>query len=238
MTGRPALADVLTLGNALAGGSAILLVSIGAGWDPQVLLRAMAGLLIVATIFDALDGPAARRWGGTPSGPALDSLADATSFGVAPAVVVMAVVTAGQRSPLQAAVLLGALAYVAGALVRLARFLVDGRAQDHFVGVPTPVAALLALDVVFLTTSALVGAMALLVLGVLMVSRIRYPHQGARLVVRWSVVGWALALAGVVGLVDVRVPAVLSLLALLVVVPYAMLRRDDDAAGVPLIEAD
>lgn len=238
MTGRPAVADVLTLGNALAGGSAILLVSLGAGWDPQVLLRAMAGLLIVATIFDALDGPAARRWGGTPIGPALDSLADATSFGVAPAVVVVAVTTVGETSRLQVAVLLGALAYVAGALVRLAGFLVDGREQDHFVGVPTPVAALLALDVVFLTSSAPVAALALLVLGALMVSRIRYPHQGAQLVVRWSIVGWVLALAGVVGLVDVRVPAALSLLALIVVVPCAMLRRDDGAVEVPLVEAD
>ena len=82
---------------------------------------------------------------------AADALADATSFGVAPAVAVAASVLS-RPGPLAPRLLVAAaaLAYVAAALLRLAGFLAGGT-QDHFVGLPTTAAAILALDLGFIT---------------------------------------------------------------------------------------
>ena len=56
---------------------------------------------------------------------ALDSLADAISFGIAPVVVVVAYVRSGASTAEWLVVVAGGLAYVAAALVRLASFMAD-----------------------------------------------------------------------------------------------------------------
>lgn len=140
-----AAADILTLGNGVAGTASILSCCgyIATG-DQNHLWLAFAALP-VAGVFDLLDGRVARwRHEASALGAELDSLADLVSFGVAPAVLAFAV---GVRGGWDAAVL---LYFVACGLSRLARYNVTATAlSDHtgkvryFEGTPIPTSLIL-----------------------------------------------------------------------------------------------
>jgi CDP-diacylglycerol---serine O-phosphatidyltransferase len=153
---RPA--NVVTSLNLAAGFAALLAL-------PRYPLLAL-GLVLLAAVFDVLDGVLARRAGGTAFGAQLDSLADLFSFCVVPAYALG--VTAG--GPPGAAV--GAAFLIAGAW-RLARFPLV-KQQDHFVGLPTPAAGALLLALALWAPGpvALAGGA---VLAVLMVGTVRFP---------------------------------------------------------------
>ncbi|EGD53826.1 CDP-alcohol phosphatidyltransferase family protein [Gordonia neofelifaecis] len=112
------------------------------------------GLLVLAAVFDGLDGRVARMMDATTKiGAEVDSLADAINFGVAPALIVYSVVL--RDNPSSGAQDFGwvlALLYCTAIVLRLARFntlLDDDSApkytKDYFVGVPAPAAAVMAL---------------------------------------------------------------------------------------------
>jgi CDP-diacylglycerol---serine O-phosphatidyltransferase len=102
----------------------------------------------VAALFDSLDGRLARLLDATSRiGAELDSLADAVSFGVAPALVLFVWDLSGTRAGWPVA-----LVFVVCVVLRLARFntLLDDTerppfTREFFVGVPSPSGALLAL---------------------------------------------------------------------------------------------
>ncbi len=134
------LADVLTLGNAACGTTAILLcMTYVASPNPTALWTAFA-LLPAAFVVDALDG-AVARWRRRHSylGADLDSLSDIVSFGVAPAVLGF---TLGFRGGWDGVVL---VYFVACGISRLARFnataasLADPSGKvRYFEGTPIP----------------------------------------------------------------------------------------------------
>ena len=105
-------------------------------------------LIFLAMVFDMLDGRAAR-WAKQTSqfGAELDSLCDAISFGVAPAVILVKFsADAHPAMPMMAARLLWAIAvlFVVCAILRLARFNVETDEEDtheYFSGLPSPAAA-------------------------------------------------------------------------------------------------
>jgi CDP-diacylglycerol---serine O-phosphatidyltransferase len=162
-------------------------------------------LIFLAMVFDALDGRLARFTRHTTDfGGQLDSLADAISFGAAPAFIALHVMKANfPEIPPMLSRLIAALAvlYAACALLRLARFNVSNEhgEQHHFsfLGLPSPgaggaVAAWILMQqhlagpgwgagietfVHFLSRVCLY-LLPLLVagMGLLMVSNIRYPH--------------------------------------------------------------
>jgi phosphatidylserine synthase len=223
---KPGVADILTLGNALCGMVAMLVVT-GVGlFQPLNLTdqyRVAALLLLAGTFLDVVDGAAARRWGGTPLGPPLDCLADAITFGVGPVVAVVAVTVPTASSAEQAVVMAGAMAFAAAALIRLADFAAHHRDDRDFVGLPTTSACMGAIALGFLPLSPSGVAVGLTALGVLMVSPMPYP-AGTR-VVGVLLGGWIVGASGIIGLVEVRVCAVLTLL-LIVVVPVTTAIRD------------
>lgn len=141
-------------------------------------------LIVVGMLFDLFDGRVARMTRAESAlGVQLDSLADAVTFGVAPGTLLY-------MWGLEQFGLLGmipAFAYVACALIRLARFNVQAAEHDgvmrYFFGLPTPLAAGAVVSIVMSSlaltgravTSASMSVAALSVLlGVLMVSNIRY----------------------------------------------------------------
>lgn len=142
------LPNALTLANAGLGLLAICkaidaLASTAA--DPAVFdqkLETACWLILVAGIFDALDGKVARLTGSFSNlGAELDSLADALTFGVAPAVVAKVLLAhEGITHPRLDFTLAAAFALMA--VLRLARFNAEGD-DDHvdFAGLPTPAAA-------------------------------------------------------------------------------------------------
>lgn len=165
------LPSLVTLGNALCGFAAIYVVtldeaSVGNDELAQYLVRsrflAATYLVALAMIFDALDGRLARFARHTTDfGGQLDSLADAISFGAAPALIALHVfkfdeLVAQMSLPLFVTRFVwacGAL-YVACALLRLARFNVSNehgeQAHMSFLGLPSPAAAGVVLGVVLM----------------------------------------------------------------------------------------
>jgi len=148
-------ADYVTLANAASGTTAILLALLG-------LYGYAAAMLLLALIFDVLDGTVARalKKGATAFGKELDSLADIVSFGVAPAVL-MAIISPGKFS------VLVAIIFVLSGVVRLARFNIMD-IKDSFIGIPIPTSALLLPLLIWTGVPLEVIPWAMLVLAILM----------------------------------------------------------------------
>jgi len=203
------LPTLLTLGNGVCGLAAIALAmsSDSLDWTAESKLFAAGVLIFGGMLFDALDGSAARLTGqASRFGAELDSLCDAVTFGVAPAVIVWRI---SDSLPQRLTWAIGVL-FALCVLIRLARFNVetdDDDAHEGFEGLPSPAAAgtLAAFAIAipdladFATGESypewihVIGSWSLwashyfipvlaLVLAYLMVSRFRYPHIVAQLV--------------------------------------------------------
>ncbi|MFP4332923.1 MAG: CDP-diacylglycerol--serine O-phosphatidyltransferase [Campylobacterales bacterium] len=136
-------------------------------------------LIVIAAVFDGLDGRIARATGTTSRfGMEFDSLSDAISFGVAPAILLFC--SFGEEYG-KFGVLVSALFVVFGA-VRLARFNVTTVSEPNvFIGVPIPAAAVFVVSwVLFLHNYKIpllepVMLFFILLVAFLMVSNVRYP---------------------------------------------------------------
>jgi len=134
------LADLITLGNAAAGMSAIMLCLAYVEARDRATMWTALVLLPIAMVCDVLDGSVARwRHKSSPYGADLDSLADIVSFGVAPAVLGFAL---GMRGGWDGVVL---VYFVACGISRLARFnataealMTDKGKVAYFEGTPIP----------------------------------------------------------------------------------------------------
>ena len=97
-------------------------------------------LIGAAAIFDFFDGAAARLLHATSNiGKELDSLSDLISFGVAPAMLMYNTMTFHNEASYSA---YAALAIAVFGAIRLARFNVDDRQTDTFIGLPIPANAI------------------------------------------------------------------------------------------------
>jgi CDP-diacylglycerol--serine O-phosphatidyltransferase len=181
------LPNAFTAMNVLLGFLSIL-VSVNASLRPEPFIPGQptpydtaCWLIIWATLFDVLDGKVAKLTGTSSDfGMRLDTFADATTFGLAPAVLVFcAFLSPGQMAPPFGWIVCGC--YFTAAVFRLARYNVQSAAapQFGFTGVPTPTAALI---VVSLYLSArdwapptwCVAALMVLI-ALVMVGPLRYP---------------------------------------------------------------
>ncbi len=172
---RANLANALTAIGAIAGVGAML----AAARDrPRVALL----LLAIAILMDKLDGMVARRLGQQSDfGRELDSLADAVSFCVAPALLTVLRVHG-------AASAVAGMLFVAAGIWRLAYYNLTGLSgsgdDERFTGVPTTIAASWYLILAALlshapgSTTAVVLPLAHLALALAMVSAIRFPKHG------------------------------------------------------------
>jgi len=115
-----------------------------------------AYFILVASVFDFFDGFAAR-WLKAYSeiGKQLDSLADMVSFGVAPASIMYhLLLSAAMKEDLCVTSWLVALpAYLIAVFsaLRLAKFNIDTRQTDSFIGLPTPANALFICSLAFVS---------------------------------------------------------------------------------------
>lgn len=173
------LPNGFTLGNLFFGVWAIVAASRGN--------YSQAGLFVVlGGVMDALDGRVARATKtGSRFGTELDSLVDAVSFGVAPALIMYFAVLNREGWAW-----LLCFIFIACVVMRLARFNVEqgGRAKTHFHGLPSPAAGMtLAVYYWFsqtpLYSQTVIGDLpwetvmkvVMLVLSWLMVSHVLYP---------------------------------------------------------------
>ena len=99
-------------------------------------------LMLAAAVFDFFDGFAARALGAySPMGKELDSLADSVSFGLLPSLMLhrLMIVLSGETSvwcyiPLSIALF---------SVLRLAKFNIDERQSENFIGLATPASAMI-----------------------------------------------------------------------------------------------
>ena len=188
--------NALTLLGLCAGLTAVRLALIGR-WEVAI------AAIVIAMLMDALDGRIARLMGATSEfGAQLDSLADAISFGVAPALIVY-LWALDQSGGLGWAL---ALVFAVACAMRLARFNTNLTATKpypwsdrFFTGVPAPAGAGLALLPMVLSfelgwgmlSSAWLNGAMLLFVAALMVSKIP-TFSAKRVKVPPSYVGLAL----------------------------------------------
>jgi CDP-diacylglycerol---serine O-phosphatidyltransferase len=154
-------------------------------------------LIFLAMVFDALDGYVARLARvASDFGAQLDSLSDLVTFGVAPGFLLVKMCPRFTYLHSQAVWVIAA-AFAACAALRLARFNVETGDEDehaHFTGLPSPAAAaaIAGFAIMFYTLrqpdNSLIFAAQIdaalqavlpyfaVMLALLMVSRIRYPH--------------------------------------------------------------
>ncbi|NYB51040.1 MAG: archaetidylserine synthase [Methanobacteriaceae archaeon] len=169
-----AAADLVSLANASSGFLAVVMVSTG-----NLILAAQ--FMLLAVIFDSVDGWVARRTNRVDEhgfGKNMDSLSDVISFGVAPG---MLLFSACQWFFIQYINILVALLIVICGILRLSRFnvLVDSTdvpGGEKFVGLPIPITALILgsfyLSGMFRMDLALI---IMAVIAVFMISTIEYP---------------------------------------------------------------
>ncbi len=170
LSGTAALPSLVTLGNGIVGFASIHFATRPLSADASANLMSIdiiiaAWLILVGMVFDALDGQLARLTRKTSEfGAQLDSLCDAITFGVAPAILMLRAVQgelvpyAGQIGADPRAAVLGrivwfiAALYAACAILRLARFNVETKPDllSHlsFRGMPSPAAALVVVSLV------------------------------------------------------------------------------------------
>lgn len=112
--------------------------------------------IVAAAIFDFLDGMVARSLKAySEIGKELDSLADMVSFGVLPSVIVFHLFTqAAQIEGLSKYLNYSAFLIAIFSALRLAKFNVDSRQNENFIGLPTPANALLIASLPFIITHA------------------------------------------------------------------------------------
>ena len=201
------LPTLCTLGNTFCGFLAIAKAA-DALLHPEAFHENIlwaASMIMLAMVFDALDGKIARLTNqASDFGAQIDSLTDLVTFGVAPAFLVKVIF---ERSMIDADiayqqkfVLVLSFVYVVCATLRLARFTLetdlDDASHEKFYGLPSPAAAGVVASTVFLlfgdgsplqpiddaTRNWIVYALpwVLPVLGLLMVSRVEYAHLMSR----------------------------------------------------------
>lgn len=216
---KAAVPNLLTFSNMASGLTAMLLAT-----DGHFLAAGI--FILLANLFDALDGRAARALKvDNPLGTDLDSLADVVSFGAAPAILIY------KAALLPALGWWGfpvAAAFAAAGLYRLARFNVGAHAEksgavpakssDSFTGLPIPggagviVALTMALAAIPAAAVAPVAVIVTLLTAAAMVSRLPYPafkKGGAKALIVPAALGLAasipLALLGLPSMIPAAV---------------------------------
>ena len=173
--GRLGLADAVTTLNAGLGFVAVAVVAVDVGLA--------ARLVLLAAIADAIDGIVARYRGGSELGELLDSLADVSSFGVAPALIVLeasvGLSSLGWTTEHVLGLAFGA-AFVSMAVIRLGLYTTLDTEDASTQGVQTSLAATLLAVGVLAGVPATLLYWALGVFAVLMVLPITYPDLRVR----------------------------------------------------------
>jgi len=134
--------NLLTISNLICGCIALYFTF----HNNLVLAAYIIGL---AAVFDFMDGAVARLLNmSSPMGKELDSLADMVSFGVVPGSVVFHLLEASTLS----AYSFVALTIPAFSAYRLAKFNVDERQNENFIGLPTPANCLIFVSLPLITS--------------------------------------------------------------------------------------
>jgi len=164
------IADIVSIANASSGFLSIVMITTG-----NFILAAQ--LMLIAVIFDAMDGWVARKLNRKDEigfGKNVDSLADIISFGVAPGMFLYILSISSGISYLSIIV---ALLIVVCGILRLSRFnVITDSSDDKFMGLPIPSTALI-LGSFYLSGffNAGLALIIMVVVSLFMISTVKYP---------------------------------------------------------------
>lgn len=152
--------NILTLANLFCGALAVIFILQSPGFvanyngqdylvTPPPAMYLASLLMGIAAVIDFLDGFAARLLKAqSPLGRELDSLADVVTFGVAPGMILYQLLRSAymsQPDAMEVSMVNVSIALLLPcfAAYRLAKFNIDDRQKEHFIGMPTPAVGLL-----------------------------------------------------------------------------------------------
>jgi len=174
------LAGIMAIGASLAGRSGV-----------------SGALIALAVIADTFDGRFARMFVRSPAqreiGVQLDSLSDAIAFGVAPCIC-LARITPDGPGWVHLLWWGASFAFAACAITRLAFYNVTHESTPGFIGLPVPVAALVASSVLLLAPSTGLAALAMLATSAAMVMPLPIPRPTGYGLATFTL--WPVALVG------------------------------------------
>lgn len=163
------VADIASLLNAVSGMLAVVMA-----FHQESILAAL--FLILAVVFDAIDGPLARRFPSPTKdvfGETMDSLADVISFGVAPALIIYELFD----TPL---IIIASVLLLCCGILRLSRYNTIITEQEGptktFIGLPIPVSSFM-LSLLLFSHINLVSLILIMmvIIAILMISSLKYP---------------------------------------------------------------
>jgi CDP-diacylglycerol--serine O-phosphatidyltransferase len=238
-------ADVLTVANGLLGVLAITYIL-----DREHVIACL--LIFIAVVVDGLDGMIARKYGSPHEfGRFLDSISDTVSFCLAPALLIYnnfydkSLGSAWVSLP-NAIAVVACMFYASFGILPLARFAGKDYSEKHFVGLPTPAAAVLAVSITlvwgrqdlnpFAIAEMETIALALtIIIAFLMISDVPYPNIKSWLVIPTGLVLfiasvpliWYLILRNTINIpaTEIEYLAVIFMLAYLVLGPFMVLHK-------------
>ena len=163
-------ADILSVLNMLCGALGIVLVLQG-----HHVLAALA--IMAGQIFDLFDGRMAEKHGGTRYGPWLDDIADLTSFGLCPALLML------ELGKFKLHALLVGMIYLSAVIYRLWRFVLRDKHDETlppgtFNGLPSPAGALMALGTILFWKDLWISWIVISLTSYLLVSHVHFVHFG------------------------------------------------------------
>lgn len=230
-------ADIFTLMNFLCGVLAVMnSVDGGDGF------RKAMYLIVMGMIFDGLDGPVARRYGSSHKfGVWLDSLADAVTFCIAPAILVYNMFKDPSGSLFASCqgfiAIISSVSLATLGILRLARFSFYAHKWKDFIGLPTPAMALivvclagcfywsveLGIEIEYVTTGHTIALpLAIMMISFMMVADLRYRKfrggimylQGFIMIMLIAslLLGSSRPLIGLTGSIAITLPSLLYLI--------------------------
>ena len=203
--------NLATLGNLLSG-------VIGIVWVSEGAFALGAYMILLGNLFDFFDGLLARLLKvSSPIGKELDSLADLVTFGVLPSLMLYFM------APTDSLLKFGVFVMAAAAAYRLAKFNLDTRQSEHFIGIPTPLNALVVASLPFIFEKAdwlpQQSALLWILLGIAWLMSILMVSELPLLSLKFKELSWqgnqarfvflGISLALVIGLQFVAVPLIL-----------------------------
>ena len=206
-----AISDGISLMNMLCGFISILL-----GINHN--FEASAIMMIIAIMFDSVDGWVARKINRNDEfkfGQNIDSLSDAISFGVAPAVFLYTISTTIPHS-LSTLPIIISLLIVACGVLRLTRYnaIADYIQTRDFIGFPIPgIAIILATFYLSGLFNIYVALILMIIVSLLMISNVRYPKFDNLIIIGISVVLIVLIILPInLTLFNINLPALILLI--------------------------
>ena len=175
------VADLISITNAIFGFLAILFL-VSEIIEPGLKLRVSFSFILLALLVDGLDGIVARKLGKSDIGEYLESMADMTSLGIAPAVFIYFIYSDFVSCCIfrHIYLLFPLVLFLSFGIIRLASFHIMKK-DRFFYGLPASASTLLLLIIAYFMVDFIFILPAVIIIGAFMVSDIKFPKPGVRI---------------------------------------------------------